>query len=255
MAIINSKNYFGLEMNPILREKIIEKYVSEVGDEFKPLRKWYIEAYTTDTDLNYVLSKSAQDTIDKIKLDKPEKVLSLIIENADPGGATFLLNKDEFYRYLPVEDKGTKDLMCIYMKRVLVNHTKLGQPMSDYYITYESWRIRDGHINHPVNNDLPEILRFIKMMIFIKCSNVEVFEMKPNEKARPPQMRDKKWINKSGFNVILVNSDWNRLYIRTEEFKVRGHLRFQRHGPKNALVKLIWINPYVKQGYKRKVKN
>ncbi len=254
MAVVNSKNYFGLEMDEMTKEMVIEKYIKEVPEQYRSVRKWYARAYTTDTDINYLISKHALETIEQIKMDNPEKVVDMIIEKADPEGATFLINKNEFFRYMPIEDRGTKDMMCIYMRRVPTGTQIMG--FKDWYVEYESWRLSaGGEINHPTDKRLPVIIQFIKIMIFVKCSNVETYFMKPMEKARPPQMADSRWINKSGKEVTLVNADWNRMYIKAEGFKVRGHIRFQRHGEGNKLIKLIWIDSYEKKGYKRTFHN
>jgi hypothetical protein len=252
MAVVNPKNFFGLEMESFMKKMFIDKYVSEVPEKYRSLRKWYAEAYTSDTPNNYVISKHAQETVEQIKLDEPRNVVNMVIENADPDGATYLLNKFEFFRYFPIKDRGTDDMMCIWMKKELLKTTVMGEDFDDFYIRYESWRLSEGEIYHPVDDRLPVIVQFIKTMIFVKCSNVEAYEMKSGQKIRPPRMTDNKWINKSGTTVTLINADWNRMYIKTEGFSVRGHIRFQRHGKENKLIKIVYIDSYQKKGYKRK---
>lgn len=262
MAVVNPKNYFGLEMDDHTKQMFVQKFLSEVDERSglvdKRARNTFALMYMHDTRTNYVLSKTAQETIGMIKLDKPANVFSMIIENADEQ-ATFLLDKDRFIRYYRTNDIGDDSLAAIYCQRHEVEGGQTfvykDQKMKDYYLTYETFRIMKDDFAHPdktLKGIMHEkIVEFIKTLIFVKCSNVESYEMKPMEKARPPKMQDNKWINKSGRHVTLVNADWNRMYVKTEGFMVRGHVRFQRHGKENKLIKIIYIDSYQKKGYKR----
>jgi hypothetical protein len=52
--------------------------------------------------------------------------------------------------------------------------------------------------------------------------------------------------------ITLVNSRWNITSIRTEGFNVSGHFRLQPCGPDRGDVKIIFIEPFAKEGYVRK---
>jgi len=54
--------------------------------------------------------------------------------------------------------------------------------------------------------------------------------------------------NDSSFGITVVKTNWNKI-IRTEGFSVDGHIRKQPYGPGRKLRKLIWIDPFHKNGY------
>lgn len=242
MAVINPKNYFGLHMSSLQKKMFTAKF-AELGPDVEA-RKHFAEIYTSDTDKNYLISEPALETINNIKVKNPYKILPLFFQSLQDGRATILLNKNHFFRY----EKDGDSLICIYMRKIPLES-------GNFYIDFDAFRLTPAKIFHTQEYQYPDpihdaIKMFIKVLIFLKCTNVvEIFEMKPKQKARVEHCNDKKWINKSGITVTLVNSDWNKMYYRTEEFEVSGHARFQRHGKGNQLVKLIWIDSYEKKGY------
>lgn len=248
MAVINPKNYYGLGMSDFDKSMFIAGWMKELPEgEDAQVRSHYGNLYMTSTRQNYVLSKPAQETIEKIKLSDPIKVFKMIIEHADYEGATILIDNNTFFRYFPIRDRGVNDLSCIWIQRQWIDdHT-------NYFLNYDGWRIMEHEYSHPdhILGMKDNILQFIKSLIFLKCTNVESYLMKPQQKARPPHLKDSKWINKSGLDVTLVNADWNRMYIKSEEFAVSGHVRLQPHGKENKQIKIIWIDSYTKKGYKR----
>lgn len=260
MAVVNRKNFLGLELSDWHKQMLAEKFISQGPTEHRELREHYITLYTSDTENNYVISKPAQETIENIKLDDPVKTFPMIIEKADDQG-TLLLNKEEFFRYYRINQTGEDHLIGIWVKKELDPNGKTamidGEMVKDFYFYYESFRIMPDEFSHPdmYKGMHPKIKEFIKTLIFVKCSNIETYLMRPMEKARPPKMQDSKWINKAGIPVTLVNADWNRMYIKAEGFKVRGHVRFQRHGKENKEIKIIYIDSYTKKGYKRQFHN
>lgn len=261
MAVVNPNNYFGLDLSEMEKAMFKEAFLKEGVERGKgrmdlAIREQYADMYMTSTEINYLLSNEARATVDKIKLSNPIDVFEMIIEAADEG-ATILLGKDHYFRYYRIDDIGDDCLVCFWGERVFTGNEGVvdGKVIKDFYFNYETFRIMKDDWSHPDMLEkglIPEIILFVKAIIFISCTNVEPYVMKPSQKARPVNMADKKWINKSGMEVTLINADWNRMYISTDGFDVQGHIRFQRHGKGNKEVKIIYINPYRKQGYQRK---
>lgn len=256
MAVINSKNYFGLDLSQMEQDMFVEAFVRE-GTKFGAspfLREQYAKLYMEPRDKHYLLSRHAYETIGQINISDPANVFEMILEHSDDN-AMILVDKNQFFSYHHMDEIGEDSLCGFWGERVYTGETmEVGDKIfHDYYFNYEAFRIMKDDYSHPdkLKGLHPKIIEFVKALIFIKCSNIEAYPMKPMQKARPPQMADSKWINKSGTEVILVNADWNRMYVKSEGFKVRGHIRFQRHGKENKLVKLIWIDSYEKSGYKR----
>jgi len=55
--------------------------------------------------------------------------------------------------------------------------------------------------------------------------------------------------------VTIINSNWNVTSIRTDGFAVSGHFRLQPCGVRNEDRKMIFIEPFMKNGYIRKATN
>lgn len=60
--------------------------------------------------------------------------------------------------------------------------------------------------------------------------------------------------NDSKSKVTIVDTSWNKIIIKDEEFWVEGHLRCQRCGKGNREIKIIPIMPFKKYGYVRGAK-
>lgn len=60
-----------------------------------------------------------------------------------------------------------------------------------------------------------------------------------------------KLLNNMDIPVTVVNSRWNTTVVRTEQFGVCGHFRLQRIGSGRSDSKVIFIEPFVKNGYVR----
>jgi hypothetical protein len=52
--------------------------------------------------------------------------------------------------------------------------------------------------------------------------------------------------NKSRYNVIHVNTNWNTMVINVNSFGVRGHWRLQQCGVGRSQYKYVWVKPYEK---------
>lgn len=63
-----------------------------------------------------------------------------------------------------------------------------------------------------------------------------------------------KYVNETNYPIEILDSTWFTTIIRSEGFRVGGHFRMQPYGPGLSLKKLIWIDPFDKQGYTRTAK-
>jgi hypothetical protein len=57
--------------------------------------------------------------------------------------------------------------------------------------------------------------------------------------------------NDSSFAATFVNARWHKTVIRTEGFPVRGHWAIRKIGPGRTQTRLVFIQPYNKDGYTR----
>ena len=67
--------------------------------------------------------------------------------------------------------------------------------------------------------------------------------------------KEGKIINKLPFDITVVNSNWNVTSIRTDEFGVRGHFAMRWTGTGRTTPKMVFIEPFTKNGYVRKAKS
>lgn len=60
--------------------------------------------------------------------------------------------------------------------------------------------------------------------------------------------------NSDNIDIIHIGSTWFTNLVRTEGFNVKGHFALRACGKGRSERKLVWINPYEKNGYTRKAK-
>ena len=124
------------------------------------------------------------------------------------------------------------------------------RPQIDGYLGEAS---NDPMWNQPDNEVLWLYFRFINMyLIFKRYSDVELEVVCREKTLRKSGILHEKVNNFMGINVTLLDSRWFTTICRNEGFAVRGHFRLQPY--KNNGVwdrKLIYINPYTKNGYHR----
>ena len=93
---------------------------------------------------------------------------------------------------------------------------------------------------------------FIQTLIFLEFSELETVTVKPNGKIKT--VGEGKILNGTNYNIVIVDSTWNKKIIVAGEFSVSGHLRFQPYGANRQRRKLIYIDEFKKQGYVRNAK-
>jgi hypothetical protein len=74
------------------------------------------------------------------------------------------------------------------------------------------------------------------------------------ESSKNSKQEGKKIYNDTDKDIIILDCKWFVELIRTTPFSVTGHFRWQPCGEKKSKKKLIWIEPFEKQGYHRKAK-
>lgn len=98
-----------------------------------------------------------------------------------------------------------------------------------------------------------EFSTLVRIMTFVELGDIEVVVLPPG-RNNGGKKNVNKVTNTSPNTVYVVDSSWNKLIIRDEEFKVRGHFRLQPCGPGFVDRKLIWISSFTKEGYTRQPK-
>lgn len=182
--------------------------------------------------------------IDKAKLNIDiNKSLQAFRTIRNDFGCVILNNKnsfiygiyqDKFIGIYLVEDRVSNIELISYLETGF-EHTSL---LTDFDL---------GTPNHDVFKDL------IPLLTLYHFAEIETKIIEKN-KQRKANVDSKKFVNDTEVPVQIINSNWFVNIIKTEGFKVRGHLAFRAYGKGRKERKLVWINPYEKNGYTRKAK-
>jgi len=182
----------------------------------------------------YLIQQTVWDCSEKIRIN--ENFSCVIFNKIKDGEHVYLLGKEEVYRYV----KFNGAIRAFYWDRGRKLAFEFGFHLE-----------KDRYYFPDIKED--EFNRLVRLMTFIELGDIEIVEI-PKGRNNGKLKNDGKITNTSDFNVYVVDSSWNKLIIRTEGFAVMGHFRLQPCGPGLIDRKLIWINAFEKNGYKRQPK-
>lgn len=112
---------------------------------------------------------------------------------------------------------------------------------------HDDYDEHDQSKNISLSYDSQSSKLFYQLLTFMELAEVQELYVPAGAKtgAKKSEFNLK---NDTSFGITVVNTNWNKI-IRTEGFSVDGHLRKQPYGPGRKLRKLIWIDPFHKNGY------
>jgi hypothetical protein len=102
-------------------------------------------------------------------------------------------------------------------------------------------------------NILDYLFSYLIFYNFTETENKTIFSTESG-KQRRIKIDNEKFLNESNNDIEIIDTNYFTRIIRTGEFGVSGHFRLQKHGPKNSLTKLIYIEKYKKSGYTKEAK-
>jgi hypothetical protein len=104
------------------------------------------------------------------------------------------------------------------------------------------------------HDDVREIEEFVyKLLCFIHLTENDEVVLKPKEKTGTK--KSGKIINTLNLPLTIITSRWNTTVIRTEGFSVKGHFAIRWSGEGRLIPKLVFIQPFEKNGYVRTAKS
>lgn len=215
------------------RDRILAQYQHAESYEF---RHRMMKTFSLNPGEYFYMSKSAMDVCQRIKMTKFDLTQLAKLRRET---STILLNERAFIRYMCADGQ------------ILVLHMELqDRDGSDYYqwTTFRIDTVTGGH------NDggAPHLFDlFLRIMCFIELGTPELITLTDGQKFGTKKKGAV--LNKSGFDVTLVRSDWNKIYIKNG-FHVSGHWRWQHYGTHGEDLKLIFIEEFIKDGYTRTIK-
>lgn len=161
--------------------------------------------------------------------------------------------------------RSVKDINLGHYTYLLGKHTYLHfyvgvGKMNGYYYDDErdiyfefKFDLDTGACEKNVQEHDEEFVRMLQILTYVELAEVEVTIVPPG-KTNNKDKKDGKVLNDHKYDVYVVDSSWNKMIIRDSDFAVSGHFRLQPCGPGWVDRKLIWVDPFIKHGYRRKPK-
>ena len=246
---IKKENQLGLNFTQKVKDQFYkihsDKFFSKFSeDEVAPYKSQWKEILNDEGNKNLLFTKTSQEVCEKIKIDKFEPSILAIKKEKK---LTFLIDDTHFYRVCLKQG----EIFAICVKKVLVGGMQ-------FYYSYDSFKIFPSQniVHYPPNQDgyLNDkyFKEFLRLLIFTEYSELEEVVLKPSQSCGT--LKQGKYLNETTQSVIIVDSNWNKVVIRTEGFGVSGHFRLSRVGKNREGRKLIYISEFFKNGYVRGAK-
>jgi hypothetical protein len=86
-------------------------------------------------------------------------------------------------------------------------------------------------------------------LVFMRFAKTETKDIYPGKKVDTGKEKHK---NETELKIRVVGCEWITTIVRSQGFDVRGHFRLQPCGIGREDRKLIWVNPFQKNGYTRR---
>lgn len=202
--------------------------------------------YVTDTVLKHFDSFSVR----KIDTEKfgPQYDWSFF-KNLEDQKATFIFSDNTFVR---LNIKGD----VLHLAHVSFKFSQGSKNEGNMYSILLYVDMKTGELcEHFQSDDAKRVELFIyKLLAFFYLSDNETVVIEPGRKYGT--QKSGKLINTlKEFPITVVNSKWNITSIRTEGFEVKGHFALRWTGEGRSVPKMVFIQPFKKEGYVRKAKN
>lgn len=232
------------EMNGALSINALDELPEEISS---PLISLY-DLLSYEKQKTYIITKSViEDKLEMLKIDKCDWSLFKSLKECKD---TLILpdTKDNLNRILRV--KIYDDVIRFCFLTFKKDNVKKNYGHINWCIFYVN-RITGEKCDHFEHKDVKTIETLLyKLMCFMYLTKNEEIIVKP--KSKYGTLKAGKVINPLDIPVIIVNSYWNTTLIRNEKFDVRGHFAIRWSGINRSIPKLVFIEPFEKQGYVRK---
>lgn len=195
---------------------------------------------------NTVLEQFDHLKIKKIKDEMGEHYDWTYFKNLKNQKVTFIFPNNSLLRFVIDDD---------ILHFCQLNYTKIqGDNGNLGWVMFYVNRLTGEQCDHFNHIDVKTIELFIySLLCFFYLSDNEFVELAPG--AKSGTRRDGKFINSfDKIPVTIVNSKWNITSIRIEGFTVCGHFATRWTGEGRVIPKLVFIEPFKKNGYVRKAK-
>ena len=220
--IKKAQNEHSLEVFKLFKDK--SKYVSkeDVRQHFFPEQtKWFL------------IQRSALDASTLVKIDTGYSARS--VKDIAFGHYTYLLGKDAYMHFYVGPGKMAGYYYEVAEKRI--------------YFEFR-FDLETGACEKNTPSYTDQYTRALQILTYVELAEIEVTIVAPG-KTNNKTKKNGKMLNDHKYDVYVVDSTWNKMIIRDADFAVSGHFRLQACGPEHRDRKLIWIDPFLKHGYRR----
>lgn len=237
--VLESGNIQMLEIDAMFYDEVkseeeLTKFIKQLDFGFREVKKKY---YITEPFKEAIVKASE-------KINKDLKHIQHL-----PSEDSLFFTENGFTIINPTPDSD-KTIAVIYgfTRNVMTSYAILKRDL-----TFNGFgaTIKDGkpyndlqHVGHYINSVLTTLY-------FVHNCEVEQKLVQPKQKVKTDTG---KHFNESKSDIIILNCSWFTELIRNIPYGVSGHFRWQPCGEKFNKRKLIWIEEFQKQGYKKNPK-
>lgn len=190
----------------------------------------------------FFMTEPAIKLIDKIKLNGDNGILEVM--NIKVKAAKIILDKNSFFCF---EHNTNENILTVLYSHSIKNK----QDENLNYVVF-GYNTKTKTIQLGDNDDdrkYEELFRKIVLYLFYTDKETEFIGA---DKTNGKSKKNGKIKNSTKQDLVIVDSKWNVDVIRNEGFDVSGHFRLQPYGSNdNRNYRIIYIEPYIKNGYKR----
>ena len=227
-----------------------EKSSKDIGPE---IAAFYALVSPKDQKAYYV-TETVMDKLDLLKVnkkqtDKGEHYDWTVFKDLPDCKKTFIMPDNRLLRIFITQEA---ICFCYITFKKDPNNKHYGRI---HWVLFYVSRDTGEQCDHFQHQDVQSIETFVyKLLCFVFLSENEEIVIKPG--AKVGTRKQGKIINPfSDIPLTVINSRWNITTIRDEQFTVSGHFAIRWTSEGRKIAKMVWINPFIKEGYVRKAKN
>lgn len=226
-----------------LFDQAIEHRINAVGltDKHKVAENLH---YFRASANSYMLSKSAVLICDKVKVDKTSLRAFSQLKTGLCHTVGIIGHPGFLFRYGLFDD-----VLTVLILSRAPNAHNLSYFIHRIYVKQGIIATSDGY--KIPDEEWESLQACLKIIVFLEMSETETVLIRPNHAIGT---RKNGVLNQTKSSFIHVDSKWNVESIRIDGFWVSGHFRLQYYKSLDKH-KLVYINPYQKNGYIRKAKS
>jgi hypothetical protein len=207
--------------------------------------KAFIELVSTSRQKAFYITDTVLEKLDMLKVNKKGAHFDwMVFKGVKDQKITLILPDNKLLRIKAVEN-GMELFWLTFKKKTGTNIDGTMYWVMNHFNT-DTGEL-SPHFDHPDSIAIEEFM-YKLMCFFFLTENDEVIL---NVGKTHGTKKEGKVLNSLKIPVTIVNSRWNTTVIITGKFGVRGHFRVQPCGSGRKDHKIIFIEPFEKNGYVR----